>query len=245
MAHLEWKSKIGLVQWARFDAVRVVELSQNATVTTHPVQKGANVTDHVRVAQPHFSITGYVSIAPLSLMANVVGPKDIPIPSGLYQPVQLPGPPFRQSALLRTLQIGVIDAAIEAVSNAASPNLVESLITNNPTDRVSTMAAKLLELQETVEMIRFVDELRTYENMVIANLVGTRTAQFYGAVFQIELEAINVVESKLVDLPLPAEPRGQAGKATAGSPKSSGSTPVDEAKKSFALSVAQGLFNLP
>lgn len=243
MAHLEWKSKIGLVQWLRFDAVRTVEVSQHANITKHPVQKGADITDHVNVDLPHVSITGYVSIAPLTVDSAVVRAKDVPVPSGVYQPVQLPPGPlgFRPSPL----QGGLIQAAVDALSSAVGPSAVESLITNNPGDRVSEAAAKLLELQEAVELIRFVDELRTYENMVITAVVGTRTAQFYGAAFQIELDAINVVESKLVDLPVPAEPRGQATKSTASSPKNSNSSAVDSAKKSLALAGAQKLFNLP
>lgn len=245
MAHLEWKDTIGLVQWLRFDAVRTVEVSQKATVTRHPVQKGADITDHVNVDHPHVSITAYVSIAPLSSDASIVRPKDVPLPSGIYMPVSLPGPPFRHSAASRALEVGLIQAAADALSSAVTPTAVESLVTNSPGDRVSAAAAKLLELQETVELLRFVDELRTYEDMVITSVVGTRVAQMYGAAFQVELDSITVVESKLVDLPVPAEPRGQVTKSSASSPKNSNSAPVDEAKKSFALGVAQKLFGLP
>ncbi len=242
MAHIEWKSAIGLVQWARFDVVRTVEVGQSATVTTHPIQKGADVADHVRVAHPHVSITGYVSIAPLTVDAAVVRAKDVPVPSGTYQLVDLPPGPvgIRASAL----QAGLLQAATNALSNAVSARAVESLITNNPGDRVSEMATKLLELQRSVERIRFVDELQTYEDMVITSVMGTRTQQVYGAAFQLELERITIVESKLVDLPVPAEPRGQKAKVTASSPKTSGKTPVDEAKKSAAVRIAQSLFGL-
>lgn len=240
MAHLEWKNAIGLVQWLRFDAVRSVELSQHAMVTRHPVQKGADIADHVRVDLPHISITGYVSIAPLTVDASVVRMKDVPVPSGIYQPVVLPPGPAGIRA--NPLQGGLIQAAVDALSSLTGPSSVESLITNAPGDRASEAAAKLLELQETRELIRFVDELKTYEDMIITAVIGTRTQQVYGAAFQIELEQIRVVSSKLVDLPVPAEPRGQLAKTTASSPKSSGQGPVDEAKKSAAVRIAEGLF---
>lgn len=244
MAHLEWKSKIGLVNWLRFDAVRTVEVSQHANITRHPVQKGADITDHVNVDLPHVSITAYVSIAPLSSDAAIARPKDIPVPSGIYMPVSLPGPPFKHSTASRIAEVGPIQAALDALASVTTPTAIESLVTNSPGDRVSQAAAKLLELQETVELLRFVDELRTYENMVITSVVGTRVAQTYGAAFQVELDAINIVESKLVDLPIPAEPRGQATKSSASSPKNSNSSPVDDAKKKAAKSFAASLFDL-
>lgn len=243
MAHLEWKQKpLGLVQWLRFDAVRAVELGQASTVTKHPIQKGADVADHVRVAMPRVSITGYVGIAPLTVDSAVERPKDIPIANGLYQLVPLPPPPvgIRPSIL----QGGLLDAATSALSKLSGPGSVESLITFNPNDRPAIAATRLLELQEKVERLRFVDELQTYEDMVITSVVGTRVAQFYGAVFQIEVEKISIVESKLVDLPLPAEPRGQKGKSTASAPKSSGQSPVDDAKRQSMLNWALGKFGI-
>lgn len=244
MAHLEWRTEIGLVNWLRFDAVRSVEVSQHASVTRHPVQKGADITDHVNVDHPHVSVTGAITIAPLTVDSVVVGPK-LPLANGLYQPVSLPSAPFKQSAILRTLQVGVAQAALDAISGSVGANAVQSLVTLFPETRVGAAAASLLELQEKRTLVRFVDELRTYEDMVITSVVGTRTAQFYGAAFQIELDAITVVESKLVDLPVPAEPRGQATKSSASAPKNSPSNAVEGAKKSFALGLAQSLFNLP
>ncbi len=240
MAHVEWKNKIGLVQWLRFDAVRTVELSQAATVTRHPVQKGADIADHVRVDLPRVSITGYISIAPLTVDAAVVRAKDVPVPSGTYQLVQLPSAPAGTRA--SAFQGGLIQAAVNALTSVTDPKSVESLITNAPGDRASEAASALLKIQEDRTLIRVVDELKVYENMVLTSVIGTRTAQLYGAAFQLELEQIKVVESKLVDLPVPAEPRGQKPKTTSGSPKDSGKTPVDDAKKSAALRFAQGLF---
>lgn len=246
MAHIEWKNSIGLVMWLRFDAIRTVEIQQSAQVTRHPVQKGSDIADHVRVEQPHVSITGYISIAPLTVDALVVRMKDAPIASGFPQRVALPSPPVGGSIDkygASALQGGLLDAVESALSSALAPNSVESLITNSPGDRASEAASKLLELQEDAEMIRFVDELKTYEDMVITSVVGTRTAQFYGAAFQIELERVETVASQLVALPVPLEPRGQLEQKTASSPKSNPSTVVEDAQKSAALRMAQRLFS--
>src|SRR5574338_383801 len=171
MAHLEWKNTIGLVQWLRFDAVRSVEVSQHAATTRHPVQKGADIADHVKVDLPHVSLTGYISIAPLTIDAAVVRAKDVPVPGGIYQPVLLPPGPagFRPNPF----QGGLVQAAADALSKLTGPKTIESLITNSPGDRVSEAAAKLLELQDERELIRFVDELKAYEDMVIVSVIGT------------------------------------------------------------------------
>lgn len=236
MAHLEWKNAIGLVQWLRFDAVRTVEHKQASTVTKHPVQKGADIADHVKVELPRVSLTGYVSIAPLTTDAQVVRMKFVPLPSGTFQPVALPPSPagFRPSLL----QGGLLQAAVDALSSLTGPKSVESLITQAPGDRAAKAAETLLQLQEDRELVRLVDELKTYEDMVITSIVGARTAQIYGAAFQIELEQIRQVSAALVDLPVPAEPRAQLTKTSASSPKDSGQPAVDEAKRqSFLLGV--------
>ena len=250
MAHLEWKESngFGLVQWLRFDAVRTVEIHQTANVTRHPVQKGADVADHVRVDLPHVSLTGYISIAPLSVDAMVVRPKDVPIASGLPQPVLLPSgpiPPEQASLQNNPFQAGLLEAAINALSGLAGSGSVTSLITQNPGDRAATAATTLLRLQNEHTLVRFVDELNTYDDMVITSVVGTRTAQIYGAVFQVDLDQIRVVSTGLADLPVPAEPRAQVAKATASTPKNSGNSAVDDAMKSDALRLAQGLFHFP
>lgn len=240
MAHLEWKDARGLVRWLRFDAVRVVDHQQTATVTKHPIEQGADIADHVSVDLPHISVTGYISIAPLSIDASIGTVKDIPIPSGVYQPVELPTPPVRNFAA-NALQQGLVGAAVSALSSATGPKAVESLITNRPEpgDRASIAAELLFLLQKDVERLRFVDELQTYEDMVLTSVIATRTQQVYGAVFQLELEQILITESALVDLPVPAEPRGQKAKSTANSPKNSNKPAVDQAKKSAALISAQ------
>lgn len=248
MAHLEWKNLVGLVQWLRFDAVRTVEHHQNATVTKHPVQKGSDIADHVQVALPQVSMTGYISIAPLTVDAMVVRPKDIPIGSGSYQPVELPPPPVgaRGGVALgaaSAFQGGLIQAAVNALRSAASSNSVESLITENAGDRAATVATTLLRLQSERTLVRLVDELNVYEDMILTAVIGTRSAQIYGAAFQLEFERVKLVSAvELAGNPVPAEPRAQVVKTTASTPKDSGQPAVDAAKKSAAVRIAEAIF---
>lgn len=48
-----------------FDAVLSEDHEENAEVSTHPLETGAEVTDHVRVSPISFSISGIVSNTPL------------------------------------------------------------------------------------------------------------------------------------------------------------------------------------
>lgn len=92
-------------------------------------------------------------------------------------------------------------------------------------------------------MIRLVDEARDYDDMVITHIGVTRSQREYGAVFQVTLEQIKVVSTKLVDAPVPAEVRGQLAKAAgaAAAKALGGGQTEEEKKKSAALKMAQGL----
>lgn len=94
MAHLEWLNDAGHVVAVRFDAVRTVDHRQNASVTKHPVETGADIADHVKVDLPGVSVTGYVSRAPLTSRAKIGGTEA----SGSYQGITLPSSPVPVAA---------------------------------------------------------------------------------------------------------------------------------------------------
>jgi hypothetical protein len=243
MAHLEWLSDAGHIIAVRFDAVRTVDHHRNATVTRHPVQKGADIADHVRVELPAVSLTGYVSIAPLFTTHKIGGPKEGWAPSGSYQRIELPPPPGGAGgigAAASALQGGVVQAGLDLLSSVTSPNSVESIVTDDPEGRVRLMHELLNEAQEKRRLVKFVDQVRAYDDMVIATVVATRTQREYGAAFQLELEAIQLVETKMVSTPLPAEPRGALAKAAgAAAAKAGANQSVDDKKRSAALTLAQ------
>lgn len=248
MAHLEWKSLIGHIVAIHFDAVRTVEHRHTAVATRHPVEKGADISDHVHVALPSVSVTGYVSIAPLNSASSIPEIQGVPVPSGFYVPVSLPPSPGNNRA--RALQGGLIQAGLNALSGITSPSIVESLITTDPLGRVAKMHELLTEAQADRKIVRFVDEAKTYENMLLTSIIVNRTAREFGAAFQLELEQIKHVASVLVDAPVPKEVRGAAPKTTSTSAKNGKSSEIDDAKKkaaeSFAmmgLNKAIGFFN--
>lgn len=147
MAHLEWNDDAGHIVAVRFDAVRTVEHRQNATVTKHPIQGGADIADHVRVELPGVSVTGYVSRAPLTGLAKLDTLDGVPGRSGRYETVELPGsgvsskglvskrvelPPPPPSPVARSataaLQGGLLQAGLDAISSAFGANSVDALV---------------------------------------------------------------------------------------------------------------------
>lgn len=247
MAHLEWTNDAGHVIAVRFDAVRTVEHRQSATATRHPVEKGADISDHVRVDLPAVSITGYISSSPLFAYAEIGGIKDRPKPSGSYQKVELPKPPVVPGVGVSLLQGGVgglVEAGLSALRGLTSPNVVESLITANAEGRPAAFLEVITEAQEKRRLVRLVDEAKTYDDMVIVGKILTRTQRDFGASVQIELEQIKIVTASLVDLPVPLEPRGLVSKLAAGAAKAAGAGGnVDEKQKSAALKIATGLYS--
>lgn len=248
MAHFEWLNPAGHIIAVRFDAVRTVDHRQHATVTKHPVQKGADITDHVRVELPEVSVTGYVSIAPLVTTRKIGALKEGWEPSGSYQRIELPRPPGGAwasdkfiSAQTSALQGGVVQAGLNLLSGITSPNSVESIVTDDAQGRVKAMTDLLMGAQKNRLRVRFVDEAATYEDMIITSVAITRTQREYGAAFQCELEQIRIVSTKMLkEPPLPSEPRGEVAKAAgAVAAKAGANETVDETKRSAALAGAQ------
>lgn len=245
MAHLEWRDDANHIVAVFFDAVRSVDHRQNANVTKHPVQRGADISDHVRVELPRVSVTGTVSIAPLFANSAIGGNSELQAVSGRTQRVTLARPPVSPvPSRASLLQGGFLSAATSLVSRATSPKDIDSLVTDEASGRVAKMTAVLMDdAQLKRRLIRFVDEAKTYQNMVIASLAITRTNQFRGAAVALELEQIRIVDTRLVDRPVPVEVRAKPTISTAGSAKSKGSTEAEESSKSAALKAAEKLFS--
>jgi len=64
-AYLTWTDTTGATQWATFDVVVSEEWGEDAEVTEHPVEQGANVGDHVRVKLVTCKLKVFVSQEPI------------------------------------------------------------------------------------------------------------------------------------------------------------------------------------
>lgn len=93
-AYLSWVDDAGMQNRLIFDVVENEDWDEGATVTEHPVETGANIADHVRVALVKCRLAVHSSAAPIdenafdqaatvSVALDVPSPSPGPIASGL------------------------------------------------------------------------------------------------------------------------------------------------------------------
>jgi hypothetical protein len=244
MAHLEWQDRTGQTLALHFDAVQVVEHSQTALVTSHPVEDGPDISDHIRPELPRISLTGTVTNTPIRALAQLLVRNKNPKAIGTYRKVELAKSPAggpRASAL----QGGVVQAGINALMGAFDPTDVEGLVFEDLQSRVKEVTDILTDVLEERRLVKFVDEARDYEDMAMERRAVVRSAEGgKAAQVQIDLVQIKIVESSVVDSPIPSELRGQAMSAVGSAAAALGlNDSVDEKKKTAAKSLAASLFD--
>lgn len=246
MAHLSWgKGPLNAVV-VKFDAVSIVEHEQGSTVTSHPVEVGSDITDHVRPNRPRVTITGYVSNTPLFSTSVTVSRGAVSLPAGVYRPVALGKSPVPPRV---PVFLGLGDAISNAIRPRSGPTHVDCLVFESESSRIREMMEALTEAQAKKELVSVSDEVSDYENMIIESVTASRTAEGgNGAVFTLSLQQISFVSTSIVDAPISAELRGQASASVGtSSPKRSASAPKDspleKAKKTEAKSLLASVFD--
>lgn len=232
---LSWTDKAsGEFHFVRFDAVSAETHEALMTLTSHPVEEGANVTDHARPENKQLSIEAYVSNKPLlsnpgaeSFLELGTIPLNLPKVPGAVAPT--PG------AITRTITAG-IDAALHKAPDKAS---VEKPSGDFP-NRAKAMWELLTKAQGAAALITVSTTLEQVDNMMIERVTSPRTVQDgNGATFQVDLKRVRIVKSETVDAPVPAESRGakEADKGSKNAKK------TDEKKDGGLKSFAAGLFD--
>lgn len=244
MAHLEWKDQLGQVIALHFDAIQIVEHNQSALVTSHPVEDGPDISDHIRPELPRISLSGLVSNTPIRAIAALTSKNGNRKAIGAYRKVPLAKSPAggpRASAL----QGGLVQAGINAIRGATLPTDFEALQFDGLQSRVKEVTDILTEALEEKRLVKFVDEARAYENMAIERRAVVRSADGgKAAQVQLDLVQIKIVTSAVVDAPIPAELRGQGMTAVGSAAATLGKNAnVDEKKKEQVKSLAASLFD--
>lgn len=178
-----------------FDATIREQHISTSIVTEHPVEKGANVSDHVRPELDKLSVDVFVTNTPIHLpttnMAGVggrVSPLDLTVPVKNQLPIAVPG----VGAILAGA--GVLDSTIT--------QRVQVLQFDSEFDRVRDIYDALRTLEESATLVSVFTSLREYDNMIIKSLSAPRTVQDGNAItFTFEAQAIRFVETKRVPAP--------------------------------------------
>jgi hypothetical protein len=232
MTTLYWQDDdTGATEFVAFDAVMTEGHEDVMTITEHPVEQGANVTDHAREEPTRLTVEGFVSGMP-TLADDDARFESVPLtvetmadPGTKTIQLDVPGAPIQPSVS------GLLQAGIGAISNAITggPNhkatvrgdprrttvarRAQMLRQSSPRNRVRHVYDLLLKAQSRKLLVTAQTGVREHFDMLIERVAAPRTtADGTGAKFQVDLKRIRVAASETVQSPQPAELRGQLTK---------------------------------
>jgi len=176
-----------------FDVIESENHESVAEVTDHPVEVGANISDHIRPLPDRLSLTAYTSNQPIfpnpitqrgAISAIKITPATYTIP---VEPT--PGALYR--------------AGIQALGSLFGPadQTVNVLTFSAPFNAIWETYEVLRELQTNGVLLRIITPIRFYESMVIERVAAPRSAGDAGVAFGIDVRRLRVVESGKVEAP--------------------------------------------
>jgi hypothetical protein len=185
------------------------------TVTDHPVERGANITDHVRPDPVRLNLVGFVSNAPIDIpldnangaveqrlthYVNRAGYRKITPLLSAGVPVQIaqtslgfrpPTPPQGPA--------GAVMVRNEREYYAGARVLAFS----TEFDRARAVFDELVSLRNLGTLLRIETDIADYENMVIESLTVPRDTSVGDALqFELTLKQVIIAESELVAAPV-------------------------------------------
>ncbi len=206
-----------------FDATIAETHSSSATVTERNVEKGANITDHVRPAQDRISVEAVVTNAPIRT------------PSG-----NIDGAKGDYDQIVANSSIGIRAPAFVGIPGGSIRQPLQTFATvlkfDKSFDRVRNVYEELVAIVSAPLLVSIDSGIRTYEDMVITSLSAPRTVE--DAIhFSFEATHVRFVESSTVNIASAPEAKGR---------KKEGHKPPKEAKadgpeQSTLHSIKEGL----
>lgn len=179
--------------------VCVSERFENVTVVTeHPVERGSNITDHLREENARVSLEVFVSNHPHtdSVKRGKFQNLDIEIPE--YRPPLLPTP----GSLTRN--------AVAAVGDLLSGGAPKPVTLQFPEEfnRVQELEKLLSELRAKGQLFRVISHAVEVDGLILERVTLHKDGSTGdGANFSLDLRRIRIVETKQVGLPVPQDLR--------------------------------------
>ncbi len=234
---LMWEDKAGEPQFVRFDVVSAESYEALMSITSHPVERGADVTDHAREEPIVVTLEGFLSFTPLYQnpgVENLAGYSNKPL-KPLYPPKLGGAPIFTPGGLA-----SAVGGAIGDLLSPPKPPEANSLSFTTPEasrKRVIDLIDALQTARKSAARIRVIagGGLHDLEDMMISRIGIPRVVEDSGGyLVQLELKQVRIASSEIVGAPAPAELRGQKA-VSRGSQAGSPATPKQAEKaKSFA-----------
>lgn len=207
-------------------------------VTTHAVETGGNIADHIIAEPATVSLVQYVTNTPLR--EDIYRPKggkvesvELEFPQWTPPVEPTPGSAFR----LAGAALGAIGDAIFGAPAAPRANL---LLFPTLFDRVVEAHAQLEAMRLAGVLVTAITSSKVYNNMAIAR-ASVSKSEAGGAEFQVDLTSVRLVSTATVAAPQPAEPRGAPGQ-NMGAQATKGVTGKEAVNsKSIAIKLAESM----
>lgn len=193
------------IQWGGnfifFDVITSESHSKSATITEHPVESGADVADHVRIALDEVTLEGFISNNPIangSTKPNNLGTLTSSSATLGYEEDALAQLPIPAVA-------GLVSSAFGPLTKVKREFSVVVLSPANPQDFVSNTMEILDGLRTNAVIVSVYCPNVTYESMLIQSIHMTRDSSTgNGANFSVSLKQIRIVESSSTSAPVPS-----------------------------------------
>lgn len=192
-----------------FDVVLSESAELSSEITSSPVEKGANISDHVREQLDRVVLEVFVSNHPIipedlqdagSRGGSVNGvPLDVPKYS----------PPINSPGALYGAALGAVEGAVKGLLGVgADPNVATVLKFSKSFDAGEECLKVLQKARTGKKLVTVHTNARDYESMIVEK-IGVRRDESTGAgtTFTISLVQIRFVSLELVNAPLPSFPR--------------------------------------
>lgn len=197
---IAWTGADGQTYSVALDATLVQNHDATNTVTEHPVESGANMSDHIRPDLDTLSITGIISNTPLYLPPDHTdGAQETDVEvEGVASGVRIPLPGI--GALVGNIPI---TPTPKGVVRGFDPAF----------DRVGACYAALLKLRNEGVLCRVITHIRIYETMAIRRL-GVAIDPATGHTLPLSMEFVQIRIGSTEEIPVPVIPTARKDKGS-------------------------------
>lgn len=211
-----------------FDIVESETHTNASELTAHPVEKGVDISDHVKHDPIEYSMVGWITNAPIEPQTNYGGDLLATTLALIPKP-----PPTNPITVFFT---DLSQAIHDAIFGPKPPLVITSLIFPGPFDKINDTHVALTALERSGGTMTVVTSTVKYKNMVLQKVVYEKTAAGEGT-FNLDFKQARIVTTSTVTAPAPAEPRGVPSTAKG----SQATKPTDPgSSKSLATKVLDG-----
>lgn len=217
-------------------------------VTEHAVERGADITDHVRRKPARVNMQLFVSEEPLDELKTTAF--KIPPPTDAPQTLQVGGAsvtiPPRGDRGLAPPPIalltpgGLVNAAVAAVSATFFPEQAVPATVGIPATKpyVTRFMDLLEEARNIGQVLTLVTRKRTYDNMLLESVTMDRgQGDGTGARFNLEFKEVRIVDTKIVPAPAgPPAAKSQINKGAQTAPEAPKPPVAEESFLAWGLS---------